>query len=329
MAEEKYYYPESVALDINKARSFTFTIYDQSTLTQGVTKAIEKFKDLAANLNTREIVDASTPEVMLSNLEANATPNLGEMICSITLPLPNSLSDNQNHKWDTTTSIAGGIGTQLNNVNLLDNSLTEAAGLVGGVLGGFNEISDGDSNLKKAGKVGIGAMLGLAVGKAARSSDISLDKLMAQTANNTGQRKQIVDPGYFQNYTGSEPRSFTFSYDLVPKNTEEATQIYMIVSKFKQYSSPSLFMNLPVLTAPYYFKIQNSSSFIGLLMGLDQVVLTNISVEYGADGAMELFSDGVPKFIKLSLTFTESRVRTADDYYKIQTKDIHEDIQED
>ena len=33
--------------------------------------------------------------------------------------------------------------------------------------------------------------------------------------NNT--RKPLIDPGYFQNYSGSEPRTFAMTFDFVPR----------------------------------------------------------------------------------------------------------------
>ena len=48
----------------------------------------------------------------------------------------------------------------------------------------------------------------------------------------------MLNPGYFQNYTGSGLRNFNFSYDFIPKNSDEALQITKIVQAFKQYSSP-------------------------------------------------------------------------------------------
>ena len=304
-----YQYPKTINSDSNASRSLTFVVYNQAGLVKSVADAMIDAKNKMMSLLERTKSPDGNISEMLGNLTSNERASSGDesIIASITLPLPNTFNDTQNHGWNEQKSLIGDIGTNIANKNIADTSLTEVAGLAAGAYEGF----------KSGGGVGdivSGALIGGLVGKAARSSNISADSILANMANASGQRKPIIDPSYFQNYTGSSGRSFTLQYDLVPNSVEEAEAILMIIAKFKQYSSPTQISGSPMISAPYRFKITNDNSFINLLTAIDTVVLTSLSVNYGADGSMEMFGDGMPKHIGLTLTFAENRVRTSQDF---------------
>ena len=50
----------------------------------------------------------------------------------------------------------------------------------------------------------------------------------------------MVNPGYFQNYTGSSLRSFMLDYIFQPRSREEALTVIDIITAFKKYSSPNI-----------------------------------------------------------------------------------------
>lgn len=308
----RYQYPQNISDDSNRSRALTFFVYDQ----QGIVKTVAESLKLAISLGNDILSKTKSPdesmEEISKNLIASSTVMSTEEICSITLPFPSTFNDSQTHEWNTQRSFVGEIGNNLATTNIADNSLTEIAGGIAG----YNYVGEDAS----VGQKSIGALIGLATGSAIRKSNISMDSVLSNIANATGQRKAIIDPGYFQNYTGSTPRSFNLKYDLVPKNVGEADQILRIITKFKQYSAPSFVANTPLLQAPYNFKMVNNNNHLNALTAVDLLVLTNIGVDYGADGGMELFGDGMPKHITLSLQFTESRVRTSEDFSTQLTK---------
>lgn len=304
---ETYQYPDTIKNHTNASRSLSFYIYDHSNIIKSVTDSYEEALDKKSSLMDKAEAVGKTVAEVAKNLLSNEVVTDAKKCCVITLPLPNTFNDSQTHGWNQQKSLIGDIGTSLANHNIADNSMTEYAGIGAGVYSAVKN-GDGVSGIMTKGLIG-----GLA-GKALRKANISVDAILANAANNSGQRKPIVDPGYFQNYTGSTPRNFNLKYDLVPNSKEEAEQILMIIAKFKQYSSPSQISSSPMLSAPFHFKITNSNSYLNLLTGMDMMVLTSISVDYGADGAMEMFGDGMPKHISLSLSFAENRVRTAEDY---------------
>jgi len=142
----------------------------------------------------------------------------------------------------------------------------------------------------------------------------SLDNSLGWAASHVGARKPVADPGYFQNYTGSTPRGFNMSFDFIPDSEEEANMIIQIIMRLKQYSSPSRLVGGVALMAPYYFNVQFSNDYINAMAKLDYCVLSNITVDYGADGNMQQTHDGFPKHIVMSLAFQELHMTTMEDY---------------
>ena len=135
------------------------------------------------------------------------------------------------------------------------------------------------------------------------------------TLDKFGARKAVIDPGYFQNYNGSTPRSFTMAYTLVPQSQKEAQTIKDIILWFKQYSSPTFVSNSPLMGAPFVFNISFAGNqYISDMFKMDKCVLTGISVDYASDGSFMLYKDGFPKQIGLTLNFAEAELKYAQDY---------------
>lgn len=209
---------------------------------------------------------------------------------SVTLPYPTSLSDNQNHNWENTEGI----------MSQLTNNILNASG---------ESLSNGGG---KGVKMAIFKKV-LGDGK----------KMYSAIANKLGVRKAVIDPGYFQNYNGSTPRSFTMAYTLVPQSQKEAQTIKDIILWFKQYSSPTFVPNSPLMGAPFIFNISFAGNqYISDMFKMDKCVLTGISVDYASDGAFMLYKDGFPKQIGLALNFAEVELKYAQDYAGLVKKKV-------
>ena len=159
----------------------------------------------------------------------------------------------------------------------------------------------------------------------ALGSKLDPEKVYAAVSNNLGIRKNIIDPGYFQNYTGSAPRSFVMAYTLVPQSQHDAQTIKDIILWFKQYSSPTFISGSPLMGAPFLFNISFAgNAYLSDMFKMDKCVLTGISVDYASDGAFMLYKDGFPKQIGLALNFAEVELKYAQDYAGL-SKDVTED----
>lgn len=203
---------------------------------------------------------------------------------SVTLPYPISLSDNQNHNWENTE----GLISQATS-NILGASGESLSGK-----GGFVQKILGDNK-----------------------------KMYGALMNSLGVRKAVIDPGYFQNYNGSTPRSFTMAYTLVPQSQKEAQTIKDIILWFKQYSSPTFISNSPLMGAPFVFNISFAGNqYISDMFKMDKCVLTGISVDYASDGSFMLYKDGFPKQIGLALNFAEVELKYAQDYAGLVKKKV-------
>lgn len=139
-------------------------------------------------------------------------------------------------------------------------------------------------------------------------------KGMGELASVGGFRKPLLSPGYYQNYAGTKPRSISFSWDLIANNKKEADQIADILYALKKYTLPNSIAAGTMLLSPYAFELSVNNRNINDLLGLNDVVCTNMSVNYSADGALQYLPDGTPKHMKLTLDFTERSTRTADMY---------------
>ena len=226
---------------------------------------------------------------------------------SVTLPYPISLSDNQNHNWENTEG-------------LLAQTTHAAMDAIGKGISNWSSPTDKDGQPKKRSFMGKALSKGLSF---LSSGAVSPDKMYGAIANKMGVRKAVIDPGYFQNYTGSTPRTFTMAYTLVPQSQKEAQTIKDIILWFKQYSSPTFVENTPLMGAPFVFNISFAGNqYISDMFKMDKCVLTGISVDYASDGSFMLFKDGFPKQIGLALNFAEVELKYAQDYAGLTREEI-------
>lgn len=195
-------------------------------------------------------------------------------IYGIALPLPNELADSQSHSWDSTTGFVSDI-----------------AQAAKGAAGEYVEGATG-------GKI---------------SANI-ISKGVANAASRAGFRQPLIDPGYFQDYKGTEPREFTFNWDLVPNNIDEAYNIFSIIYNLKKYTLPKSTINGVSMLSPYLFEIQIGNEIINALMNMNNVVCKSMTVNYSVDNSLQMFSDGMPKYISLNMTFAERALVTSDFY---------------
>lgn len=296
MANVNLSFPDYITAAAYKHRRVIINVIEAETATDGVAAAINRAKEDLIGLGKAIAGDAGSLEDTLANQRINAEKESGKTIFSIMLPLPNELTDTQSHDWTTSKGI---IGTALGGIE--SNSVSNIAGKVSA--GAF-----------EAAELAAGALSPLGGGVSALGG-MEIQQALGAMADSAGLRKPLADPGYFQNYTGSQPRTFDMSFDFVPRNANEAKNMIAIIMKLKEYSSPEKMPGGVSILAPHYFDIEISNEYISGLASMRGVVLQNIVVNYGADGAMQQFPDGTPKYIQLGLTFNERKMRTAD-YYR-------------
>lgn len=146
------------------------------------------------------------------------------------------------------------------------------------------------------------------------SGKIDTSKIVGNVSHYLGLRKPMVDPGQFQNFNGTVPRGFSFSFDFIPNNAAEAKSILNIILNLKKFSLPRSIVGGVALLAPFSFEIEIGNERLKKLINMNDVVITGINVNYGADGGMQMFSDGTPKHITMQLEVAERSLITSEFY---------------
>ena len=280
---EQFHYPDDIEEEKFNNRRVTFMALtgevneDQREYLKGITKSQENFRsneDIFVKKMTNNDRMTMTDAGEFKQFEQYLKEGVDEELkCLITLPLPGSLSDSQSHDWKA-DSYQAPIG----------NLTSAIAKKVGGKKG--EKAIETFTNVLQSG----GAI-----------------------TNFMGVRKPILNPGYFQNYTTSGLRSFSFSFNFIAESQSEAKSIIEIIKAFKRYSSPSEWAGKGVLLSPFKWMINVSNGVVNELISLRECVCTSVVVTYGND-KFDCFEDGMPKKITLALNFSECSLQYADNY---------------
>jgi len=137
----------------------------------------------------------------------------------------------------------------------------------------------------------------------------------------TGTRNVTTNPDFVQMYSGTKLRGVSFSWTFIPDNKSQAEKIFETIRRFKQFSSGHLTQGGTFITAPYFCKIEFVAENLQEALQFDEMIIKDVNVNYSGAGNMEMFHDGNPKFITLSITFGERRMKTFKDWEKSDSYD--------
>jgi len=199
------------------------------------------------------------------------------------LPLPNSLSE------------------------ALSNQYSEENGWFNDMMGGAAQVAN---NIKLPGVGG--------VGDAGKSVVSGAEKLSAIYAKATGARRIKFYENKIQMYNGTNFREITLTWNLVPKNEAEAKAIQNIIKSIKIYGSPDTMAGKLLLKDPHFFKLDFKNPIINDALRFDEVVLINLSVDYSSSGNMELYCDGMPKSVNVTMSFRDRMPKVQSDWLSEQ-----------
>ena len=148
------------------------------------------------------------------------------------------------------------------------------------------------------------------------------DFLKGKTTFVTG---NAVNPFSVQQLSGTQPRSFTFTFKLVAHNSTESKTCRKIENTFRKFMYPKMAESKLHLKYPPYFRIEFWNGE-GADKGFDAnrnvhlpfinlCLLQNMTATYNQSSNV-YHVDGRPVEVDISLTFIESRNMTRDDLYK-------------
>ena len=141
------------------------------------------------------------------------------------------------------------------------------------------------------------------------------DKLQQAVARKNAQ-KIMPNPDKFQNYQGSEPRNYDFTFKMVPSSSEDAAIISNIIFNLKKYASPYVdngFQNLTMIQ-PRFFSMTFGNPVLNELIRPLPFVISDITLAYDDGTYVSTTLDGMPKVMTLTLRISEIRTMHQLDY---------------
>jgi len=198
-----------------------------------------------------------------------------------------------------------------------------------GAKGAFDAVfGEKDLTEKQTPVAGQAARIAAYMGRNALNSFSSgLGKSMGATSGTA------INPQATLSFEGVNLRSFQFDWTLYPESIEEAFAIKKIIRSIKRNILPGI---QEITGGTGVAKIEGSLSANTLarafltypavvsinLLGIDEshflrfkpCMVDNLTVDYGASGEIIIAEGGVPQGVKLSMSFKELEIQTAEDY---------------
>lgn len=126
-----------------------------------------------------------------------------------------------------------------------------------------------------------------------------------------GRRQIINDPGFWQNFQGVNPRSFTLRWTVIPENHEDAMNGLALCARIKEFSLPESVSEVELLS-PHYWQIQFSNPLVQSQLLYNNLVIKTINVTFMENGEVHL--SGTPKKFDIEITFEEAKAPNAEVY---------------
>lgn len=237
------------------------------------------------------------------NREISYNPGNQTPIAAIVLPLPSQLAEAQNisHSDFQSPYIAGFIqaATALSQGNNLIDNLIQMG-------------SENLGLLANKGIEKIGASIASKVGNEFISEAGADLAIAGQRGAFTG---IITNPHLTVLFSGVELRGFQYSWTFSPRSSQESRDLNEIFNYVRKAALPSYAFGKIGLNYPKEVQVD----FIGngiekFVFGTKRTVITDVSINYAAEGHPSFYKDGAPTSVSLQITLKEVAIRTADDY---------------
>lgn len=195
---------------------------------------------------------------------------------------------------------------------------SQAMGALGGVASSINQAVSDPSSIVGNVLSGIAALGKNVVGAGAETlgDAVGIDRQVTSGAVDLA-AGFINNPNYAVLFKGVEPRKFTFSWTLVPKNIDESKELYDIILSLKQSSLPARLatgnfaLNYPHIA---HLEVKGPEKNKMLTFAKTGAFIQSIDVKYDGAGHAAFFKGSkYPARIDLSLSFLERGIVTSDD----------------
>lgn len=253
----------------------------------------------------------------------------GKRIIDIYLALPGGLGVKNKAKWDVTSDISGAAASL---TGAATGAITALQGK-GGLSDVFNMFRSGiGQSFANLGSSGIDFLVNNGINLFLNSNETLNNSLAVGAGINMHPYEETI-------YKGPDFRSFSYSFNLVPRNKLETKMISDIIQSFRWATSPGIsnltqsdgkfdISGLNLLSYPNVFYIEylipknkeslNSDNSISSLATASKLIknpwlnrlhpciCSDVSVEFGSQSKnYNSYDDGAPLTCKLTLTFAE------------------------
>ena len=233
---------------------------------------------------------------------------------AIYLPIPSNVVDGNSVEYSTSNlnSIAGAaVGGVMNTMKKGGAFIDEDKKLDVGK--GLEQIGKGINdalNETSAAAGGLDGIAGFLTRKAASSAVGILGANISPNEILSRETGEILNPNLELLFGGPTLRSFRFTFQMVARSNTEGLEIKKIIRKLKKDMAPitkNTTIQNTTLKTPRVFELRykQGASEHSFLHRFKQCFLTDISVNYTAEGTYATYEDGTPVSIKMDLTFKE------------------------
>ena len=255
--------------------------------------------------------DTSGEQALIGNSTDELQENIENPLGFIFLPIPENIQDSNAVSWgDDSINGLAAIGMKGAMEAIKNPSLFEGAKKAGKtVIGGIGDLS-GDAGTQDA-------VASFFASKAVNvlGGNTTLDGVLARSSG------QIINPNMELLFNGVTLRSFSFSFDLAPRDERESDTIKRMLRIFKQNmqakkssdggNASGLFLRSPNVFQLNYKTGRRNHNF---LHKFKPMALLNMAINYTGAGTYATYDDTTPVHMKLDLSFQELNPVYAEDY---------------
>ena len=244
-------------------------------------------------------------------------PRIVRSNISISMFIPDGIQTTYEHTYNNDSSPGGLITT-----GALSGALPAAARKIADAYGsgadtGADAVGDGRSLTNRI-LSAIAAGKGSTAGQAALLTGASVMGGISDVgAIFKGILRKAFNPRIEFLYTATAPRTFQYTFKMIPRNVKEAEEIVKITKAFKIHSAPAVSSDGNILSFPNQFEIEYSSYSRKntYLNSISTCVLNSMGVDYNTEGSMQFMradkNGASPMTTTITLNFTETELMTA------------------
>jgi len=142
----------------------------------------------------------------------------------------------------------------------------------------------------------------------------SVSNSFNEISNSVGAKNIIFNSDLNQVYKGSNLRTLSLSWMLIPQNVKERNNVIRMIKMIKKYSSPDASISRLFLMQPSLVNVVLSNPTLNDIQRYHNMAINSVSIEFGSGGNMEMFYDGMIKEITLSISLVELKINTKQDW---------------